>query len=85
VQPRELLIREMILQLKTGRLDAGYFQSKFGVRILADYAEGFAELAEAGFLTLGAGEVKLTEAGFLQVDRLLPVLFESHYQGSRYT
>src|SRR3981081_2016528 len=29
VKPRELLIREMILQLKTGRLDRAYFQRKF--------------------------------------------------------
>src|SRR5258707_730272 len=31
VAPNELLIREMILQLKTGTLDAGYFRGKFGV------------------------------------------------------
>src|SRR5205823_7074932 len=30
VAPRERLIREMILQLKTGALDRGYFQDKFG-------------------------------------------------------
>ena len=28
VQPRELLIREMILQLKTGRLEADYFREQ---------------------------------------------------------
>ena len=38
VTPRQLLIREMILQLKTGRLDAGYFQHKFGVDILARFS-----------------------------------------------
>src|SRR4029077_18516575 len=31
VGPRERLIREMILQLKTGRLEIPYFQRKFGV------------------------------------------------------
>ncbi|MBV9122699.1 MAG: coproporphyrinogen III oxidase family protein, partial [Planctomycetes bacterium] len=33
VQPRERLIREMILQLKTGGLEADYFREKFGARI----------------------------------------------------
>src|SRR5207237_8315884 len=33
VRPRELLIREMILQLKTGRLESSYFQQKFGLNI----------------------------------------------------
>src|SRR5579885_3281433 len=51
VQPRELLIREMILQMKTGRLDAGYFQRKFGVAILDEFAEPFGRLAEEWQLT----------------------------------
>src|SRR5262249_8395780 len=50
VQPRERLIREMILQLKTGRLDAAYFRQKFGADILQDFAEGFGQLAAAGDL-----------------------------------
>src|SRR3712207_4779092 len=33
VEPHQLLIREMILQLKTGRIDAGYFRRKFGAEI----------------------------------------------------
>src|SRR5215472_590072 len=37
VQPRELLIREMILQLKTGRLDTGYFRRKFATDIQAEF------------------------------------------------
>ena len=40
----ELLIREMILQLKTGRLEAGYFRRKFGSDILEDFADGFDQL-----------------------------------------
>ena len=44
VTPRERLIREMILQLKTGRLEAGYFQRKFGADILETFADGFAQL-----------------------------------------
>ena len=53
--PRELLIREMILQLKTGRLDADYFRRKFGVDILEEFADGFGQLEATGFLTRDAG------------------------------
>src|SRR5262249_8971544 len=41
VGPGELLIREMILQLKTGRLDAGYFRAKFGADILDEFGDAF--------------------------------------------
>jgi oxygen-independent coproporphyrinogen-3 oxidase len=85
VQPRELLIREMILQLKTGRLEREYFERKFGTDIFHDFAEGFGLLAEAGYLTPVAGRVELTRTGLLQVDRLLPAFFDPQHRGSRYT
>src|SRR5262249_17284650 len=37
ISPREQLIRETILQLKTGRLDVVYFKEKFGVNILESF------------------------------------------------
>ena len=40
--PHQLLIREMILQLKRGYLDAAYFRSKFGVDILDDWRDRLA-------------------------------------------
>jgi oxygen-independent coproporphyrinogen-3 oxidase len=85
VRSRELLIREMILQLKTGRLDLGYFRSKFGSDLLKDFAEGFSQLGEEGFVTLGEGSIELARAGLLQVDRLLPIFFEPEHRGTRYT
>ena len=85
VTPRQLLIREMILQLKTGRLDAAYFQRKFGVSILDEFADGFARLAEDGDAALENGGVRVTRAGMLHVDRLLPTFFEPEYRGTRYT
>jgi coproporphyrinogen III oxidase-like Fe-S oxidoreductase len=84
VQPHQLLIREMILQLKTGRLDVPYFQDKFGVDILDEFG-GFRKLAGEGFLTLGDDRVELTRQGFLQVDRLLPTFFEPQHRNTRYT
>ncbi|HYV36035.1 MAG TPA: coproporphyrinogen-III oxidase family protein [Gemmataceae bacterium] len=85
VSPRQLLIREMILQLKTGRLEANYFQQKFGANILSDFADGFQELTAAGNATLANGDVRLTPSGLLQVDRLLPTFFEPEFRGARYT
>ena len=46
VTEHQLLIREMILQLKTGKLDARYFRNKFDVEILSEFREGFESLVE---------------------------------------
>jgi oxygen-independent coproporphyrinogen-3 oxidase len=85
VSPRQLLIREMILQLKTGGLDAAYFQRKFGVDILAEFADGFEQLRAGGDLTRENGRVRLTPGGLLHVDRLLPTFFEPEFRNTRYT
>jgi coproporphyrinogen III oxidase-like Fe-S oxidoreductase len=85
VQPRELLIREMILQLKTGHLHASYFRGKFGVDILDEFGDGFRQHQADGFLTIGEGTVDLTRKGYLQVDRLLPAFFDQQHRTTRYT
>ncbi len=85
VPPHQRLIREMILQLKTGHLEALYFRQKYGVEIFEQFAAGFESLAQAGQLTRHNGSVQLTRAGLLQVDRLLPTFYEPQYLGSRYT
>jgi oxygen-independent coproporphyrinogen-3 oxidase len=83
--PHERLVREMILQLKTGRLQSDYFRNKFGVDILAEFDRGFSELEEAGQLTRQADGVTVTRPGLLQVDRLLPTFFQPEHRGTRYT
>jgi oxygen-independent coproporphyrinogen III oxidase len=85
VTSEQLLIREMILQLKTGRLRADYFERKFGVPILTHFAEGFRKLADDGNLTMRNDGVEMTRKGLLQVDRLLPTFFQPEFQGARYT
>jgi oxygen-independent coproporphyrinogen-3 oxidase len=85
VAPKQLLIREMILQLKTGKLDASYFQNKFGRDIREVFRDGFRQLENSGNLTLRGGGIELTRQGLLQVDRLLPTFFEPEFRDVRYT
>jgi oxygen-independent coproporphyrinogen-3 oxidase len=85
VTRHQRLIREMILQLKTGKLDAGYFRGKFGVEILREFQEGFNSLADDGFATIDGDHIALTRKGLLQADTLLPRFFEPEHRGIRYT
>jgi len=85
VRPRELLIREMILQLKTGRLDASYFRGKFGVDILEEFAEPFGHYEAEEQLSIHHDGVELTRPGLLQIDRLLPAFFQPEHRTTRYT
>jgi oxygen-independent coproporphyrinogen-3 oxidase len=83
--PRDRLIREMILQLKTGHLESSYFQSKFGVSITEEFRTGFAKLEQDGWLKVTPTGVDLTPAGLLQIDRHLPTFFDPQYISKRYT
>jgi oxygen-independent coproporphyrinogen-3 oxidase len=83
--PRDRLIRELILQLKTGHLDAGYFRNKFDVDIREEFADAFQQLHELDFLNFTDDSVELTRAGLLQIDRHLPLFFDLQYRSSRYT
>lgn len=85
VSDHQRLIREMILQLKTGRISAAYFGQKFGEDILARFAGAFASLVDEGHATVQDGEVRLTRAGLLRVDSLLPRFFEEQFRNVRYT
>jgi oxygen-independent coproporphyrinogen-3 oxidase len=85
LEPIELLIREMILQLKTGRIDAGYFREKFGVEIGERFGEVFARHEADGMLTTAGDAITLTRAGLLQADSLLPAFFLGPHRDARYT
>jgi oxygen-independent coproporphyrinogen-3 oxidase len=85
VTPHQRLIREMILQMKTGKLDGGYFRRKFGVEITREFADGFSSLARDGYASVDGDQVRLTREGLLRVDSLLPRFFEEEHRGIRYT
>jgi oxygen-independent coproporphyrinogen-3 oxidase len=83
--PRQVLIREVILQLKRGFLDPAYFRAKFGAEILDEWAEVWQRYAEQGWLTFSPERIELTREGLLRADGLLPSFFEPEHQGIRYT
>jgi oxygen-independent coproporphyrinogen-3 oxidase len=85
VGPRELLIREVILQLKLGRLEGKYFQEKFGVDIEAEFGDAFEELRRDHLLENSSDGITLTRSALLRVDGLLPLFFEPAHRGARYT
>jgi oxygen-independent coproporphyrinogen-3 oxidase len=83
--PNQQLVRELILQLKTGWVERAYFRDKFGADILTEFAEEFGQLAEAGVVRILENGVEVTPDGLLQIDRHLPAFFEPQYRGGRYT
>ncbi len=73
--PEERMIREFILQMKLGHLQASYFEQKFGVDVLRRFAAPLAALQAEGLLTIKDGSLQLSRDGLLQVDRLLHSFF----------
>ena len=80
----EKMIRELVLQFKLGMVSQSYFDRKFGVNLLARFAEPLGKLQRDGFLTLDADFLRLTREGLLQVDRLVPEFFLPEHRGARY-
>jgi oxygen-independent coproporphyrinogen-3 oxidase len=81
----ERLTRELILQMKLGRVDAKYFKGKFDVDVMQRFDAAFARLKSLDMLKLHDGGATLTRQGLLRVDTLLPEFYEERYQNARYT
>jgi oxygen-independent coproporphyrinogen-3 oxidase len=81
----EKMRREVILQLKTGSLDAGYFRKKFNVEIIDHFEPQFQTLLDQGLLEIEGDRVQLNREGLLQVDWLLPGFYLAEHTGLRYS
>lgn len=81
---KQNLIREMILQLKTGAIRRDYFNRKFSVDIWEEFQPAYERLAEEGFLVRRDGVIELTRRGLLEVDTFLPEFFEPELRNARY-
>ena len=83
--PHQLLVREMILQLKQGYLEIAYFRDKFGVDIWEHWQDPWQAHVREGWVARMGDRITLTPEGLLHADGLLPVFFEPEHQGVRYT
>ena len=81
----QLLIREVVLQMKEGQINAADFRAKFDVDILQLFATALSNQEKAGYLTVEGDAIRLTRKGLLQVDSLLPEYFEEEHRAVRYT
>jgi oxygen-independent coproporphyrinogen-3 oxidase len=81
----ERFIRELILQLKLGRVSLAYFTGKFGVNVMERFSAQFAELTRRGLMTEDGGWLSLTREALLKIDVILHAFFLPQHQNARYT
>ena len=63
------LARELILQLKTGRVSLDYFRDKFHVELDETYEPALEVLRGQGMLEIDESEIRISPEGVLRVDR----------------
>lgn len=71
----ERLVRELILQMKLGRVDGGYFKAKFGVSIRQRFEAEFAGLEQRGLVELVGDEIRFSREALLRIDSFLEGFF----------
>lgn len=69
------MIREFILRMKLGRVDAAHFTAKYGVDVLARWERELEGLHGEGLLRVEGSEIVLERDGLLCVDNLLHEFF----------
>ncbi len=82
--PKQRLIREMILQLKTGWLDTNYFRKKFAVDVWQEFRPVYERLSKEELLERQNGKITLTRRGLLGVENFLLEFFEPELRAVRY-
>jgi len=82
--PKQQLIREMILQLKTGSLDTAYFRNKFAVDVWQEFRPVYERLREEKLLECDHDTIRLTRRGLLEVEHFLVEFFEPELRTVRY-
>jgi oxygen-independent coproporphyrinogen-3 oxidase len=82
----ERVRRELVLQMKLGRLRPAYFADKYGADVLAQFADQWDSLRADGYLAEATPErIALTREGLMRVDSLLPRFFLPQHLNIRYT
>lgn len=84
--PEERMRRELVLQLKKGRLDPAYFAQKYHVDIVSHFHDQWEGLRGEGYLAdATSAAIALTRDGLMRVDSLLPRFFLPQHTNIRYT
>ncbi len=84
--PEERMRRELVLQMKLGRISPRYFREKYGVDVLRHFENQWTSLRAQGYLAeSGEDRVALSRQGLLRVDALLPRFFLPEHTNIRYT
>jgi len=82
----ERMRRELVLQMKLGRLRPAYFADKYGADVLAQFADQWDSLRADGYLAEATPErIARTRDGLMRVDSLLPRFFLPQHTNIRYT
>ncbi|HEX5177384.1 MAG TPA: coproporphyrinogen-III oxidase family protein [Chthoniobacteraceae bacterium] len=81
----ERMIRELILQLKLGRVSRSYFQTKFGIDLAQRFAQEWDDLRLKGLLHEEGDWFVLSREALLKVDTLLHAFFLPQHKHARYT
>lgn len=81
----EMAVRELVLQLKLGGVELRYFQKKFGVNVLEQFAAPIEDLVRKQWLEVDDDRVTVTREGILRVDRFLPDFYLPEHRGVRYS
>jgi oxygen-independent coproporphyrinogen-3 oxidase len=82
--PEERMIRELILQLKLGRVSVEYFEQKFNVDIRVRFSLQWSYLEDKKLGNWNGAFFMLTREALLKVDSLLQPFFLPQHQNSRY-
>jgi oxygen-independent coproporphyrinogen-3 oxidase len=82
--PKQKVIREMVLQLKTGAIEMEYFRGKFGVDVWSEFRPVYERLDGDKLVERRNGTIALTRSGLLQVDHFLSEFFEPELKAVRY-
>ncbi len=85
ITPEEKMIRELILQLKLGRVSRSYFNNKFGIDLNELFKAELDILQNRGWLKTEGELIILTRDALLRVDSLLHNFFLPKHKNARYT
>ncbi len=81
----ERMIRELILQLKLGRVSQSYFREKFGVEVADRFNQQLTELKRRGLMTEQGDWLVIEREALLKIDVILHAFFLPQHQNARYT